>query len=351
MTCHTERSLQQRGQYLEDDDVNQRAQLTGVDRLLLRRGRAQPPFACSRSGRACSTTDPSGQSSVRRRPAPGVTGTRFHPLRNLPCRSGDRAWSRRRGEGRQRSGRHRPAPRLNEGERTEVPARIDHIRCQNPPTRLKTSARITKPERCTRGHSPGLRQTDWMWVNHLSARRAREMGVASATPRSPFLEDLTWTEVRDALQAGATTVIIPGRRQRSRAARIWRWASTMRASRCWPAGSPTRSATRWSRRCWPTCRKAPSHRPQGTCAFPARSRSPTPPSRTCSTPPAAASQAGRLYAIVLIGDHGGYQGLLRDVAAQLNREWADRLPRARISSKILSCDRRRPMWKPCARRG
>ena len=32
---------------------------------------------------------------------------------------------------------------------------------------------------------------------------------ARAAPRSVYLEDLTWTELRDALKAGVTTVIIP----------------------------------------------------------------------------------------------------------------------------------------------
>jgi creatinine amidohydrolase len=38
-------------------------------------------------------------------------------------------------------------------------------------------------------------------------------------------------------------------------------------------------------------------------------------------------QAG-FTSIVLIGDHGGYQGLLREVAAQLNREWTKTSARA-----------------------
>jgi creatinine amidohydrolase len=32
---------------------------------------------------------------------------------------------------------------------------------------------------------------------------------AAAAPRSPFIEELTWIEVRDAVQAGATTAIVP----------------------------------------------------------------------------------------------------------------------------------------------
>ena len=34
-------------------------------------------------------------------------------------------------------------------------------------------------------------------------------GARAATPDTVFLEDLTWTEVRDAIRAGKTTIIIP----------------------------------------------------------------------------------------------------------------------------------------------
>ncbi|HEY2257668.1 MAG TPA: creatininase family protein, partial [Variovorax sp.] len=33
--------------------------------------------------------------------------------------------------------------------------------------------------------------------------------AAAQTPRTVLLEDLTWTEVRDQVQAGKTTIIIP----------------------------------------------------------------------------------------------------------------------------------------------
>jgi hypothetical protein len=41
-------------------------------------------------------------------------------------------------------------------------------------------------------------------------------GATSAqTPETVFLERLTWTEVRDAMAAGKTTIIIPDRRHRA----------------------------------------------------------------------------------------------------------------------------------------
>ena len=35
------------------------------------------------------------------------------------------------------------------------------------------------------------------------------LNAAAQTPNTVFLEELTWDEVRDAIQAGKTTVIIP----------------------------------------------------------------------------------------------------------------------------------------------
>ena len=44
-------------------------------------------------------------------------------------------------------------------------------------------------------------------VFHWSSAAAQTLGASR--PDSPFLEDLTWVEVRDAIAAGKTTVIIP----------------------------------------------------------------------------------------------------------------------------------------------
>src|SRR4051812_20480363 len=33
--------------------------------------------------------------------------------------------------------------------------------------------------------------------------------VAATPPAGPYLEDLTWTELRDRIKAGATTVLVP----------------------------------------------------------------------------------------------------------------------------------------------
>ena len=67
-------------------------------------------------------------------------------------------------------------------------------------------------------------------------------------PDTVFLEDLTWTEVRDKLAAGVTTVNHPDRRHRARTGRTWCWASTTTWSGTRRARRRGGSATRWWRR-------------------------------------------------------------------------------------------------------
>jgi creatinine amidohydrolase/Fe(II)-dependent formamide hydrolase-like protein len=145
--------------------------------------------------------------------------------------------------------------------------------------------------------------------------------AASAAPRSSYLEDLTWTEVRDALQAGTTTVIIPvgGTEQSGPHMALGKHNARVKAlaGRIAVALGDTLVA--------PVLAYVPEGAispPSGHMRFPG----------TISIPDSAfkglldgagrsLKQAGFTH-IVLIGDHGGYQGLLREVAAQLNREWA-----------------------------
>jgi creatinine amidohydrolase len=141
------------------------------------------------------------------------------------------------------------------------------------------------------------------------------------------LEEMTWTEVRDALRAGSTTVIIPvggteqsgphmalGKHNYRVAALAERIAARLGNALVAPVVSYV-----------PEGRVMP---PAGHMRFPG----------TISVPDdafagilAGAARSLRQHGftdIVLIGDHGGYQGQLRDVAQRLNREWA--ASRARV---------------------
>jgi creatinine amidohydrolase/Fe(II)-dependent formamide hydrolase-like protein len=154
----------------------------------------------------------------------------------------------------------------------------------------------------------------------LGACACAQLARAEA-PKTVFLEDLTWTELRDQVQAGKTTVILPvgGTEQSGPALTLGK--HNARAS-----ALAARIATALG-----NALVAPvdAYVPEGTVE---------PPSAHMKFPgtitlPAAAFETTLEYAarslrragfrdIVLIGDHGGYQESLRRSAARLNREWA-----------------------------
>jgi creatinine amidohydrolase/Fe(II)-dependent formamide hydrolase-like protein len=150
---------------------------------------------------------------------------------------------------------------------------------------------------------------------------------AEAAPRSVYLEDLTWTELRDALKAGVTTVIIPagGTEQSGPHMALGKHNARVKAL----AG---RIATELG-----DTVVAPviAYVPEGDISPPTEHmRFPgtlsVPDSVFKGTVEAAARslrQAGFTH-IVLIGDHGGYQPLLKAAAADLNRDWAGTRVRA-----------------------
>ena len=146
--------------------------------------------------------------------------------------------------------------------------------------------------------------------------------TAAAAPSraSVFLEELTWTEVRDALRAGTTTIIIPvggteqngphmvlgkhNMRVKALAGRIaMALGDTLVAPvlAYVPEGSispPTEHMR------YPGTISIPDDVFKGTLLAASRSL----------------KQAGFTH-IVLIGDSGNYQGILKSVAEQLNRDW------------------------------
>jgi creatinine amidohydrolase len=151
--------------------------------------------------------------------------------------------------------------------------------------------------------------------------------IARAAPPSPFLEELTWTEVRDAVAAGTTTVIVPvgGTEQSGPHLALGKHNVRVKvlAGRIATALGDTLVAP------------VLAYVPEGNVSPPTEHmRFPG----TISVPVAAFKgtlegaarslrQAGFTH-IVLIGDHGGYQAQLKDVADQLNRAWAGTTARA-----------------------
>jgi len=145
--------------------------------------------------------------------------------------------------------------------------------------------------------------------------------TARAAVRSVYLEELTWTELRDAIAAGATTIILPvgGTEQSGPQLALGKHNARAHvlAGRIAAALGDTLVAP------------VLAYVPEGNIAPPTEHmRFPG----TISIPVAAFKstidgaarsfrQAGFRH-IVLIGDHGGYQTPLREVAEQLNRAWA-----------------------------
>jgi creatinine amidohydrolase/Fe(II)-dependent formamide hydrolase-like protein len=169
------------------------------------------------------------------------------------------------------------------------------------------------------------------------------VGICHAAPaeaaKSVFIEELTWTEVRDAIAAGKTTVIVPVGGTEQSGPQIVLGKHNVRARVL--AGRIAASLG--------NALVAPviAYVPEGSI---------TPPAGhmrfagTISIPEAAfestlegAARSFRQHGfrdIVLIGDHGGYQKSLAKVAARLDREWAATPVRVHaIEEYYLAADR------------
>ncbi len=146
--------------------------------------------------------------------------------------------------------------------------------------------------------------------------------VLAQGPGTVFLEDLTWTEVRDALAAGTTTVIIPtgGTEQNGPHMVLGKHNFLVR----YKAGEVARRLG--NALVAPVMAYVPEGNvdpPTGHMRFPG----------TITTPPEVFQQvlefAARSFRqhgfidIALMGDSGGNQASQAVVAERLNREWAD----------------------------
>ena len=146
-------------------------------------------------------------------------------------------------------------------------------------------------------------------------------GALAATSQTVFVEELTWTELRDAIKAGETTVIVPvgGTEQSGPHLALGKHNARVKVLAGKTASELGDTLV------------APvlAYVPEGNISPPSEHmRFPgtisIPDSAFKSTLEAAARslrQAGFTH-VVLLGDHGGYQQSLKEVAAQLNRDWA-----------------------------
>ena len=162
---------------------------------------------------------------------------------------------------------------------------------------------------------------------------------AHATERpSVVLEDLTWTELRDAIGAGKTTIIVPigGTEQNGPAMALGKHNRRVRllSERIAIALGDALVA--------PVIAYVPEGNfspPTGHMRFPG----------TISVPEAAfetilesAARSFKLHGfkdIVFLGDHGGYQANEQNVANKLNREWASSNVRAHAVTRYYDAAR------------
>ena len=146
---------------------------------------------------------------------------------------------------------------------------------------------------------------------------------AAAPAAGPYLEDLTWTELRDRIAAGTTTVLLPIGGTEQSGPQIALGKHNLRAKVI--AG---RIAQRLG-----NAVVAPTiaYVPEGAIEPPtSHMRFAGTISISDATFEAMLESAARSFRqhgfrdVVLLGDHGGYQKSLERVAAKLNREWAGR---------------------------
>lgn len=159
---------------------------------------------------------------------------------------------------------------------------------------------------------------------------------ALAQPPSVFLEELTSHELRDAVQAGMTTILVPIGGTEQNGAHMALGKHNARARTL-----SGRIAARLG-----NALVAPvlAYVPEGSIDPPTQHmRHPgtiTIPVDAFEKTLESAARSFRHHGftdIVLLGDHGGYQGSLRGVAAKLNREWG-RVGRARTPARVHAID-------------
>jgi creatinine amidohydrolase len=149
-------------------------------------------------------------------------------------------------------------------------------------------------------------------------------GASRAVAQAPdtvFLEELTWTELRDAIRSGKTTIILPtgGTEQNGphmalgkHNARVKRLSEKIARSLGNALVAPVLAYVP----------EGPLAPPAGHMRFPGTI---TVPDAVFQRTLASAAGSFKLHGfrdIVFLGDHGGSQADQRAVAARLNREWA-----------------------------
>jgi len=145
--------------------------------------------------------------------------------------------------------------------------------------------------------------------------------AASAPSPSVFVEELTWTELRDAIAAGATTVIVPVGGTEQSGPHMVLGKHNVRARVL--AGRIAQSLG--NALVAPVIAYVPEGRidpPEAHMRFAGTISIPESAFESTLEGAARSFRRAGFRDIVLIGEHGGYQKSLARVAAKLDREWS-----------------------------
>jgi len=158
---------------------------------------------------------------------------------------------------------------------------------------------------------------------------AATSAAAAPTPPSLLVEELTWTEVRDAIAAGKTTVIVPvgGTEQSGPHMVLGKHNVRARALAARIAASLGNALVA------PVIAYVPEGAidpPAGHMRFAGTISIPDSAFEATLEGAARSFRRAGFRDVVLIGDHGGYQKSLVKVAAKLDREWAKQASPVRV---------------------
>jgi len=166
-----------------------------------------------------------------------------------------------------------------------------------------------------------MRRTLLAVVLGLVATLASGVGASGQAPDTVLLEELTWTEVRDAVRAGRTTIIIPSGGTEQNGPHMALGKHNVRVK----VLSERIARALGDALVAPVIAYVPEGRvtpPTGHMRFPGTI---TTPEDAFEKVLEAAARSFKLHGfrdIVLLGDHGSTQAGQKAVAARLDREWA-----------------------------
>jgi creatinine amidohydrolase len=145
--------------------------------------------------------------------------------------------------------------------------------------------------------------------------------AAQSAPANVYLEELTWTEVRDALRAGTTTILVPVGGTEQNGPHMVLGKHNVRAKLLAGRIAGELGKTLVA----PVIAYVPEggiEPPTGHMRFPGTISVPEDAFRRVLEGAARSFKQAGFRDIVLLGDSGNYQSQLAAVASKLNREWA-----------------------------